>query len=237
VHRQRGSVRTCEHGGLDVTKSAHLVSWLASLSLAVSACGGAPAPSSAAPPEAAQPEAAQPSPAELPPGAAAEPAAPAAEAKTGGGAAPVTLEVPIEARSNSKLKGTATFTEVDGGVKVVVQVSGAPAGRIATHIHEIGDCSAPDAKSAGEHFNPEKHPHGLPDGAPRHLGDLGNIEVNANGTGTHEITVKGANLKPNDPHSYIGRAIIVHAKQDDGSQPAGNAGGRIGCGVISAQRP
>jgi Cu-Zn family superoxide dismutase len=152
------------------------------------------------------------------------PAAPAA----------ASLTVALSPKSGSKLGGKAIFTEVDGGVKVSIQVSGAPPGKVATHVHETGDCSAPDAKSAGGHFNPGQHSHGLPPAEARHLGDLGNIDVGADGAGALEIVVKGANLKPGDAASYLGRAIIVHEKQDDGGQPTGNAGGRIGCGVIAA---
>jgi Cu-Zn family superoxide dismutase len=107
---------------------------------------------------------------------------------------------------------------------------------IATHVHETGDCSAPDGASAGGHFNPEGHAHGVPPAQERHLGDLGNIEVGADGTGSTEIVVMGANLEPSDPDSFLNRAIIVHEKRDDGGQPTGNAGGRIGCGVISAHK-
>ncbi|WP_437755314.1 superoxide dismutase family protein [Sorangium sp. So ce1389] len=219
-----------------MTKPAYPLSLLASFALVVAACGGAPEPAPAVPDVPAQPT--QPAP-ETP----AAPATPAPEASPQGdsaasapaAAAPVTVEVPIEARTNSKLKGSANFTEVDGGVKVTVQVSGAPKGKIAVHVHETGDCSAPDAKSAGAHYNPENHPHGLPDASARHLGDLGNIEVKADGTGTHEIVAKGANLKQGAPNTFLGRAIIVHEKQDDGGQPSGNAGGRIGCGVIQSK--
>ncbi|WP_437622087.1 superoxide dismutase family protein [Sorangium sp. So ce1151] len=219
-----------------MTKPAYSLSLLASFALVVAACGGAPEPAPAVPDVPAEPT--QPAP-ETP----AAPATPAPEASPQGdsaasapaAAAPVTVEVPIEARTNSKLKGAASFTEVDGGVKVTIQVSGAPKGKIAVHVHETGDCSAPDAKSAGAHYNPENHPHGLPDASARHLGDLGNIEVKADGTGSHEIVAKGANLKQGAPNSFLGRAIIVHEKQDDGGQPSGNAGGRIGCGVIQSK--
>jgi Cu-Zn family superoxide dismutase len=136
------------------------------------------------------------------------------------------------AKSGSQLSGKATFTEVSGGVKVTVQVAGAPPGQVATHVHETGDCSAPDAKSAGSHFNPAQKPHALPPTSERHLGDLGNIDVKPDGTGVTEIVVTGANLRDGDPNSFMGRSIIVHDKKDDGGQPVGNAGGRIGCAVI-----
>jgi Cu-Zn family superoxide dismutase len=172
--------------------------------LLLSACGGSPPPSTETPRAAA------------------------------GFSAPGTIEVPLMAKSGSQLSGKATFTEVADGVKVTVQVAGAPPGQVATHVHETGDCSAPDAKSAGGHFNPASKQHGLPPSGERHLGDLGNIEVKPDGTGMTEIVVSGANLRGNDPNSYVGRSIIVHDKRDDGGQPVGNAGGRIGCGVIRA---
>lgn len=149
---------------------------------------------------------------------------------------PRTIEVVLAPRSGSKLSGKATFTEVRGGVKVTVQVAGAPPGEVATHVHEIGDCSAPDAKSAGEHFNPAMQAHGLPRDPEHHLGDLGNIDIAPDGTGKTELVVKGATLQEGDPSSYVGRAIIVHEKKDDGGQPSGNAGERIGCGVIGVAR-
>ena len=146
------------------------------------------------------------------------------------------VEVPLIAKSGSRLSGTATFTAVKGGVNVKIQVVGAPPGMIATHVHETGDCSAPDAASAGGHFNPEGHPHGMPPAQQRHLGDLGNINVGPDGTGSTEVVIMGANLENADPDSFLNRAIIVHEKRDDGGQPTGNAGGRIGCAVITPHK-
>jgi superoxide dismutase, Cu-Zn family len=167
---------------------------------------------------------------EAPP--SSEPAAtPSSETETAA-PAPVVIEVPIEAKSGSKLTGTVKLSEQSDGVQVVIQVANLTAGTRATHVHEKGDCSAPDAASAGGHFNPDNHPHALPANSPRHLGDLGNIPVAKDGTGSLEIVVPGANLKDGDPHSFLGRALIVHEKKDDGGQPTGNAGGRIGCAVI-----
>lgn len=142
------------------------------------------------------------------------------------------LEVPLAARSGSKLSGKASFTEVPEGVRVVIDVAGVASGRHGAHVHEKGDCSAPDAKSAGEHFAPDAHPHALPPNEPRHLGDLGNIEVGTDGTGRLDLVAPGANLRDADRHSFVGRSIIVHAKSDDGSQPSGASGERIGCGEI-----
>ncbi len=150
--------------------------------------------------------------------------------------APRIARAAIEGRSSSKLAGEAVFTEVDGKVHVVVAVTGAPPGKHAVHVHEKGDCSAPDASSAGTHFNPDGqgHPHGDPGAAKHHAGDFGNMEVGADGNGKLDLTVKSITVSAG-PRSVVGRAIIVHEKPDDFSQPVGNAGGRIGCGVINAQ--
>ncbi len=138
------------------------------------------------------------------------------------------------ARAEERLvaTGTATFTELRDGVRVVVEVSGIPPGKHGVHVHEKGDCSAPDAKSAGEHFSPDGHPHPLPPQEPRHISDFGNVEVDDDGNGRLEIVAPHANLREGDRRSFRGRAIVVHGKPDDGSQPSGNSGPRIGCGEI-----
>jgi Cu-Zn family superoxide dismutase len=198
----------------------------------LSACGGSsepPASPPTPPPPPAAPEAPPP-----PPAADAPPPAPTAAAEPPK-AEPRTLDVNIEAKSGSKLTGKATLSEVDGGVKVVLSVEGVtPGGDHGAHVHEKGDCSAPDGASAGGHFNPQGNEHALPTVAKRHLGDLGNLKIGKDGKGSLEITIPGANLKAGDPNSFAGKSIIVHAKKDDGGQPTGNAGGRIGCGVIGA---
>lgn len=139
--------------------------------------------------------------------------------------------IEIAPRSDSKLSGTARFEPTDDGLRIVVRIVDAPPGEHGVHIHEIGNCSAPDASSAGEHYNPDEHEHGRPP-ATRHIGDFGNLLVADDGTGTLDIAVPGANLEPEDAHSFLGRAIVVHADPDDGSQPSGNSGARIGCGVV-----
>lgn len=206
---------------------------LASLAL-LSACGGqqkvdaaptAASSTSAAPAASAVPIA---SASATPVAAAASSSATASENAT----PPAPLIITIEPRSDSKLKGTAKFEATHGGVDVTVNISGAPPGKHGAHIHQNADCSARDAKSAGDHFNPEAHEHGLPPTEHRHLGDLGNLEVGKDGKGHLEITIPGANLIPGDKMSFIDRGIIIHEKVDNGGQPAGNAGNRIGCGEI-----
>lgn len=194
----------------------------------LSACGGSPPPPPEAPPAAT--DAPAPPPPPPPPPAAAPAAAAPAPAKP----APRTLDVAIAAKSGSKLSGKATLTETDGGVHVTLSVEGVDPGDHGAHVHEKGDCSAADGASAGGHFNPQSNAHGLPVTEKRHLGDLGNLAVGKDGKGSLDITIPGANLIPGDANSFAGKAIIVHAKKDDGGQPTGNAGGRIGCGVIGS---
>ena len=197
------------------------------LGLLVAACAGQPAEPAAAP------EASMPAPAEPPPAASPEPAAAAAPSAEGAAApASRSIEVPMEAKTGSKLSGKAVLTETEGGVHVVLTLEGVEPGEHGAHVHEKGDCSAADGASAGGHFNPQSKDHGLPGADKRHLGDLGNITIGKDGKGTLDITAPGANLKATDAASFVGRAIIVHAKKDDGGQPTGNAGGRIGCAVI-----
>ena len=139
----------------------------------------------------------------------------------------------IEAKSRSPVAGTATFTELaNGGVKVVVHIEQAPPGTHGFHIHEKGDCSAPDAMSAGAHFNPAGNPHAGPMDKACHNGDLGNIEVGQDGKGHLEIVDDLVTVKPG-PASVVGKSLIFHEKVDDlKTQPAGNSGARLGCGVI-----
>lgn len=139
--------------------------------------------------------------------------------------------------SASKVTGTVTFTKTADGVKVVADITGlTPSGKHGFHIHEFGDCSAPDATSAGGHFNPSKHEHAGPDATNRHEGDLGNIEADASGKAHLELTDKMLQLS--GPNSIIGRGLIVHEKMDDlKTQPTGNAGARVACGVIGVAKP
>ena len=138
----------------------------------------------------------------------------------------------IESKSGSTVTGWAKFREEAGGVKVVVHVEKAPPGTHGLHIHEKGDCSDPEAKSAGGHFNPTAADHAGPMDEKHHAGDLGNIEVKADGTGHLEITSKMLTVAEG-PNSVVGRSVVFHEKADDlKTQPTGNAGGRLGCGVI-----
>lgn len=133
--------------------------------------------------------------------------------------------------------GIVRLTQEDGSVKVVADLEGLnPGQKHAIHIHQYGDCSAPDAASAGGHYNPEGHQHGLPATEQRHAGDLGNLQAGPDGKAHYEITVTNVSINgPGNP--ILGRSVIVHAQRDTGEQPAGNAGGRIACGVIGVANP
>jgi Cu-Zn family superoxide dismutase len=151
-------------------------------------------------------------------------------------AAPVSAVAVLGAASGSKVQGTARFTTKGDAVEVVVDIEGlTPNQQHAIHVHEFGDCTAPDAASAGSHYNPEGHPHALPAADTRHAGDLGNLQADAQGKAHYEITVRNCSIAGVNP--ILGRAVIVHAKPDDGGQPVGNAGGRIACGVIGIAKP
>jgi superoxide dismutase, Cu-Zn family len=146
--------------------------------------------------------------------------------------APLKAVAVLHPTAGNNVSGTVTFTEEADGVRVQADISGLTPGKHGFHVHEFGDCSAADLASAGAHFNPTNKPHAGPDAAERHVGDMGNIEADASGAAKldyvdHEISLT------NDQRSAIGRSVIVHAKADDlKSQPAGDSGARIACGVI-----
>lgn len=133
--------------------------------------------------------------------------------------------------AGNNVKGLVTFARTADGILVTADVEGISPGKHGFHIHALGDCSAPDGTSAGGHFNPENKPHGAPTDTERHVGDLGNITADANGKAHFEWT--DTFISFSGSHSIIGRAVIVHAGEDDlTSQPTGNAGPRLACGVI-----
>jgi Cu-Zn family superoxide dismutase len=136
---------------------------------------------------------------------------------------------------DDSVSGIVRFSLVEGGIKIVADVSGLEPGRHGFHIHEFGDCSAADAASAGGHFNPENMPHGSPTAAERHVGDLGNIEADVSGKAHLERI--DTRISFAGERSIIGRAVVVHAGEDDlTSQPTGKAGPRVACGVIAITR-
>jgi Cu-Zn family superoxide dismutase len=133
--------------------------------------------------------------------------------------------------SGSKVTGVITFTQKGDEVEVTGKITGLTPGMHGFHVHEFGDLTKDDGLATGGHFNPEGKMHGGPNDKDRHVGDLGNIMADKDGVAT--INMKDKLLKLHGPHSIVGRGLIVHAKADDEkSQPSGDAGGRIGGGVI-----
>lgn len=140
----------------------------------------------------------------------------------------VAVLVPTE---GMEVSGTIMFEQAGDGVKVTGEVKGLTPGKHGFHIHEFGDLTSADGKSAGGHFNPTNHEHAAPDAEMHHAGDLGNIEANAEGVATIEITEEA--LKMSGPTSILGRGLVVHAGEDDlKSQPSGEAGARAAVAVI-----
>ena len=138
----------------------------------------------------------------------------------------------LESKSGSKVTGMVTFTKVGDDVQVVGDITGLTPGKHGIHVHEKGDCSAPDAASAGAHFNPTNQHHGGPMTAEHHAGDFGNIEADASGKA--HIDWKGK-MSLSGADSIIGRSLVVHEKEDDlKTDPSGNSGARQACGVIEA---
>jgi len=142
-----------------------------------------------------------------------------------------------QADKNNTVSGTVTFHEQKDGTHVHAKLSGLTPGKHGFHVHEFGDCSCADGMCTKGHFNPTNQPHGGPDSKKRHVGDMGNVVADENGNATLDLI--DSYIKLNGPHSIIGRSIIVHADKDDlTSQPTGNAGARVGCGVIGiGKRP
>lgn len=142
----------------------------------------------------------------------------------------------LHSTEGNKAEGTITFTKEGDKIAIKGEIRGLTPGKHGFHVHEFGDCSAPDATSAGGHFNPTGAPHAAHDADKRHVGDLGNIEANAEGVATIDITDDMMTME--GAKSILGRGLIVHAKADDlTSQPSGEAGGRVACAVIGVSKP
>lgn len=137
----------------------------------------------------------------------------------------------LEATEGNNTSGTVSFTALDRGVRIKADIKNLAPGRHGMHIHARGDCSAPDASSAGGHFNPNEVGHGAPVDETHHAGDLGNIEANSRGRAVLESEFPFLELT--GENGIVGKAVVVHASADDlESQPAGDSGPRVACGVI-----
>ncbi len=141
----------------------------------------------------------------------------------------------LKPTQGNQTKGHLTLTEEKNGVRIRGTISGlAENSAHGFHVHEKGDCSAPDAKSAGEHLNPNHAQHGKAESGPHHLGDMDNLKADSHGDVSVNVLISGAKLGDGSLDDLVGKAFIVHATADDyQTQPAGNSGPRIACGVIA----
>lgn len=202
------------------------LSIIGGLAMAVAISGCSPDQKDSTP-AATEPMAADSAPAETmpaPPMETAPEAIPAASATAG-----------LKSVSGMEVSGDLMLAPDAGGVHITGTISGLkPGSEHGFHIHETGDCSAPDFKSAGGHFNPGGMEHGNPNSATHHAGDMMNLAVSDAGTATLDVTVPGVTLGDGGTDDVMNRAIIIHAKPDDyTSQPSGDAGDRVACAVIA----
>jgi Cu-Zn family superoxide dismutase len=139
----------------------------------------------------------------------------------------------LESRSGSSTKGTVNFESHGHHIMVTGNISGSrPNAEHGFHVHEKGDCSAPDATSAGGHFNPDGKSHGMPGHGAHHSGDMPNIKSDANGNAVYSAKISGLTVDTGK-NGIVGRSVVIHRDPDDyKSQPAGNSGPRIACGLI-----
>ncbi len=139
--------------------------------------------------------------------------------------------------SDGSARGSATVTESSDGLHVTVRASGLTPGQHAVHVHTTGSCTPPDFASAGGHWNPTGRHHGKDNPAGMHMGDMPNMLVGADGKGEMDYVIAGGMLRGGATPllDADGAAIVIHAQADDNmSDPAGNAGGRVACGVLTA---
>lgn len=159
------------------------------------------------------------------------PSAPPVIERTTPSPSPMGTTAELSPTKGNKASGTVTFEPTAGGLRVTAHVEGLPPGDHGFHLHEKGDCSAPDASSAGDHWNPTHQQHGGPDSPQHHAGDLGNVTADASGMAHLDRVVQGLTLEGMD--SILGKAVVVHGKADDlKTQPSGASGPRVACGVV-----
>ena len=166
---------------------------------------------------------------------ATTPSGPAATAQSNAPVAHATsAQATLAATEGHTARGVLDIEREAQGLRIRGELAGlAASGEHGFHIHETGDCSAPDASSAGGHFNPQAKAHGKPDAGDHHAGDMFNVVADAQGAGRVDALVAGVTLRDGSATDVVGKAIVLHEKADDYvSQPAGDSGKRIACGVI-----
>ena len=176
--------------------------------------------------------------------ASADAQAPAGEVEAVVSSSPDADSVPpilvaMSPASGSEVSGHLSLSRTYGGLRILGQLSKmAPGSEHGFHLHEVGDCSAPDASSAGDHYDPSGALHGHPDDGMHHAGDLPNLRADGNGEITVDVVAKNLELGTGHSADIVGRAIVLHALPDDyRTQPAGASGERIACGVIGSAGP
>ncbi|MGH7859417.1 MAG: superoxide dismutase family protein, partial [Candidatus Binatia bacterium] len=144
----------------------------------------------------------------------------------------VAVLVPTEGNQTA---GSLVFKRDGDEIEVSGEIAGLSPGEHGLHVHELGNCDCPDGECAGPHFAPGGEPHGAPTAEKRHVGDLGNVTAGEDGTA--KVEVEDGVLALDGVKSIIGRAVVVHAGKDDlTSQPSGNSGPRVACGVVGIAR-
>lgn len=145
----------------------------------------------------------------------------------------------IAPTQGNTVTGSLALAQSPQGVRISGTIQGLkPDAEFGFHVHEKGDCSAPDGSSAGGHFNPTQAQHGNPTGPSHHAGDMPNIKSNAEGVAQVDTTEAGTSLHGDPGMDVMGKAIVVHESPDDyATQPSGNSGKRVACGVIAAPSP
>lgn len=145
-------------------------------------------------------------------------------------------KVALTAATGSSVAGDLTLTSEGNAVAIRGVITGlSPGKEHGFHVHEVGDCSLPAFESAGAHFNPTKDPHGGPKSKARHLGDIPNAKADDSGHAIIDVSIEGVTLTDTDgaPTEILGKSLVVHAMPDDyKTQPSGNSGARVACGVI-----
>ena len=196
------------------------------------ACGKKDEPATAAAPV----ETPTPAPVIAKPPASVDPAPNTSAAAPAPVSNPGPVHVTLVSATGSTVGGVLTVTNEGDAVSILGEITGLPPGKeVGFHVHEVGDCSLPDFTSAGPHFNPTMDPHGGPKSKAHHMGDLPNAKADKSGRALIDITVKGPSLVDKDgaPSAILGKSLVVHAMRDDyKTQPSGDSGARVACGVI-----
>ena len=143
------------------------------------------------------------------------------------------VEATLAPSAGNNISGTVVFAQEGRKVFVIAEVFGLKPGPHGFHVHEKGDCSAADFSSAGGHFNPDSQPHGDPTAGAHHVGDMPMLVADASGKATARAELRSMSIGGGGANDIVGKAVVVHADADDfRSQPAGNSGARVACGVI-----